>query len=559
MSSPATSWHLFVPKLYTVLSEGYDGNKFRRDLIAGLTVAIVALPLAMALAIASGATPEVGLVTAIVAGFLISALGGGRFQIGGPTGAFVVVVYGVIQTHGYDGLLIATLMAGVMLIIAGFAQLGTFVKYIPEPVVTGFTSGIAVVIFTSQIKDFFGLELGKTPSEFLAQWQLFWSARHSMQPTTLAVAAASLAIILVLRRFAPRQPGFLYAVVAGALATWALNLPVTTISGRFGEIHATIPVPHLPALSWSSIKTLLPSAFTIAFLAGVESLLCAMVADSMTGRRHRSNCELVAQGVANVASALVGGLPATGAIARTATNIRAGAHSPVAGMLHAVFLLLFMLLLSRLIGFVPLASLAAVLFIVAWNMSEQERFRHLLRAPLGDRVVLLLTFSLTVLVDLTVAIEVGVVLSAILFMHRMANAVAIHSKEELIDKDVDDFTRQRTPQIELPKDVQLVTLRGPFFFGVANRLSEVLDRIGKPPKVFILDMNRVPLIDVTGISAIKELVRRCERHGTQVVLCDLQPAVADTLREMHLLDDPNVKVTANVREAVAMGEVSNQA
>lgn len=549
----STSWHLFVPKLYTVLAEGYGTTAFRRDLVAGLTVAIVALPLAMALAIASGATPEVGLVTAVVAGFLISALGGSRFQIGGPTGAFVVVVYGVIEKFGYDGLLIATLMAGIMLIIAGLAQLGTFIKYIPEPVVTGFTSGIAVVIFTSQVKDFFGLDLGKMPGDFVAQWQLFWSARHSIDPITFVLAAGSLGLILLVHRLAPRQPGFLYAVVGGSLATWLLNLPVTTIGSRFGEIHAVIPSPHFPALSWSGIKLLFPSAFTIAFLAGVESLLCAMVADGMTGRRHRSNCELVAQGIANVASASVGGLPATGAIARTATNIRAGAYSPVAGMLHAVFLLLFMLLLSRLIGFVPLASLAAVLFMVAWNMSEQERFRHLLRAPLGDRVVLLLTFFLTVLVDLTAAIEVGVVLSAVLFMHRMANAVAIHTKDALIDKDVDDFTHRHGQLPVLPKDVQLVTLRGPFFFGVASRLSEVLDQIGKPPRLFILDMNRVPLIDVTGISAIKELLKRCERHGTQVVLCDLQPSVAETLRDMHVLDDPRLKVVTNTHEALMMG------
>jgi sulfate permease, SulP family len=555
MSSRTPTWHLFIPKLYTVLSEGYGSTSLQRDVIAGLTVAIVALPLAMALAIASGATPEVGLVTAIVAGFLISALGGSRFQIGGPTGAFVVVVYGVIEKFGYQGLLLATLMAGLMLVIAGIAQLGTFIKYIPEPVVTGFTSGIAVVIFTSQVKDFFGLELGKMPGDFLAQWQLFWSARSTVHPAALAVATGSLALILVLRRFAPRQPGFLYAVVAGSLVTWLFMLPITTIGSRFGELRAAIPAPHLPVMSWPLIKALMPSAFTIAFLAGVESLLCAMVADGMTGRRHRSNCELVAQGVASLVSALVGGLPATGAIARTATNIRAGAVSPIAGMLHAVFLLLFMLLLSKLIGYVPLASLAAVLFMVAWNMSEQERFRHLLRAPLGDRIVLLLTFALTVLVDLTAAIEVGVVLSAVLFMHRMANAVAMQSHQTLIEKDVDDLNQKSrvTTQSTLPKDVQLVTLRGPFFFGVASRLSEVLDRIGKPPRLFILDMNRVPLIDVTASSAIKELLKRCERHNTQVVLCDLQAAVADTLREIGLLTDPRLKVTANLQEALQIG------
>jgi len=541
--SKSSDWHLFVPKLYTVLREGYDVNKFTKDLIAGLTVAIVALPLAMALAIASGTTPDKGLITAIVAGFLIAALSGNRFQIGGPTGAFVVVVYNVIDKFGYNGLLIATLMAGVLLIVAGLARLGTWIKYIPEPVVTGFTSGIAVIIFSSQIKDFFGLSMDKVPADFVAQWSAFWAHRASVNGQVLAVAAGALLVIVVVHRLAPKQPGFLYAVIGGTLAAWALHLDIPTIGSRFGEVRASLPAPTVPSFSLAQLKTLLPSAFTIAFLAGVESLLCAMVADGMTGRRHRSNCELVAQGVANVISPLFTGLPATGAIARTATNIRAGAVSPVAGMLHAAFLLLFMLLLSKLIVFIPLATLAAVLFIVAWNMSERQRFIHLLRAPLGDRAVLLITFALTVLVDLTVAIEVGVVLAAVLFMHRMAEAVAIQTHQTLITEDIDDFARERNnmdARTQLPKGVQIIELHGPFFFGVASRLGEVLDRISKPPRAFVLRLRDVPLVDATGVSAIKELVKRCAKHKSTLVLCEMQPQVSASFEQMGLMHQPGI-------------------
>lgn len=548
-AAPSSDWHLFIPKLYTVLREGYDLHKFGKDAVAGLTVAIVALPLAMALAIASGTTPEKGLITAIIAGFLISALGGGRFQIGGPTGAFVVVVYDVINKFGYNGLLIATLMAGVLLIIAGLARLGTWIKYIPEPVVTGFTSGIAVIIFSSQIKDFFGLSMDKVPADFLPKWAAFWAHRSTFDPHVLLISGGALLLIIGLHRLAPRQPGYLYAVIFGGLIAWALHWHIPTIGSRFGTVSALLPAPSLPTFSLAQIKMLLPSAFTIAFLAGVESLLCAMVADSMTGRRHRSNCELVAQGVASFASALFAGLPATGAIARTATNIRAGAVSPLAGLLHAVFLLIFMLLLSRLIEYIPLATLAAVLFMVAWNMSERQRFMHLLRAPPGDRAVLLITFALTVLVDLTVAIEVGVVLAAILFMHRMAEAVAIQTQQTLITEDEDDFNRKpESPRVVLPKDVQIIELRGPFFFGVASRLSEVLDRVGKPPRAFVLHLRDVPLIDATGISAIKELVKRCAKHKTLLILCEMQPPVRSMFSQMGLLDHAGISTCEKLED-----------
>ncbi len=561
-ASPKLSphWHLFVPKLVTVLRQGYGPAALRNDAVAGLTVAIVALPLAMALAIASGTTPDKGLYTAIVAGFLISALGGSRFQIGGPTGAFVVVVFNVIAQHGFDGLVAATLMAGAMLVAAGLLRLGTWIKYIPQPVVTGFTAGIAVIIASSQVKDLLGLGIDQVPAAFLQKWAAFWEYRGTLDPVTLAVAAGSLAAIAGLRRFAPRLPGFLVAVGGGALAVWGLGLPVDTIGSRFGGIPSSLPVPAWPDVPWSRIPELVPSAATIAFLAGVESLLSAVVADGLTGRRHRSNCELVAQGIANLASGLFGGLPATGAIARTATNIRSGARSPLAGMLHAVFLLAFMLVLAPLASFVPLASLAAVLVVVAWNMSEVERFRHLMAAPPADRAALLLTFGLTVLVDLTVAIEVGVVVAAVAFMHRMAQVVEIQSNVRLIDEDVDDFDRPADdvcgPRTDLPDGVAVFRINGPFFFGVANRLSEVLDQIGHPPKIFILDLRAVPLIDATGVGALSDLVDHCGRAGTAVILAGLRKQPRRVVDAMGLGDTRGVVFAHRLDAAVAIARRS---
>ncbi|MEQ1867412.1 MAG: SulP family inorganic anion transporter, partial [Micropepsaceae bacterium] len=456
-------WRLYVPKLVTVLRDGYDLRRFLADAMAGLTVAIVALPLAMALAIASGTTPDRGLFTAIVAGFLISAFGGSRFQVGGPTGAFVVVVFNVIAVHGYDGLVIATAMAGVMLICAGFARLGTLIKYVPHPVVTGFTAGIAVIIFSSQVADVLGLHIEETPAAFVEKWIAYGGALGTFEPAVFAVAMTSLAIILGCRIWRPHWPMFLIAVCAAAIVVSALGLPVATIGTRFGDLPHMLPVPHFPTVSFARIRELLPSAFTIAFLAGVESLLSAVVADSMTGRRHRSNCELVAQGIANVGSAILGGIPATGAIARTATNIRAGAYSPVAGMMHAVFLLFFMVLLAPVASFVPLASLGAVLIVVAWNMADFKNFWHLMKAPPGDRAVLVTTFVLTLIADLTTAIEVGVILASLFFMQRMANAVEISTNANVIDEDVDDFARaEQSYQVRggVPEDVEVLRING---------------------------------------------------------------------------------------------------
>ena len=525
-------WTAYTPKLITVLGEGYTFDRFRRDAIAGLTVAIVALPLAMALGIASGASPDKGLITAVVAGFLISALGGSRAQVGGPTGAFVVVVFNVIAQHGYDGLLLATLVAGFLLIIAGYAKLGALVKFIPHPVVTGFTAGIAVIIASSEVKDFVGLSIDKVPADFLPKWQAYFGALGSIHAMTLAIGLGSLLLILGLRKVAPRVPGFLVAVVVASLAVALLHLPVETIGSRFPHIPAGLPAPALPSISLAKFQAILPSAFTIAFLAGIEALLSAVVADGMIGSRHRSNQELVGQGVANIASALFGGLPATGAIARTATNIRAGALTPVAGMLHALFLLLFILFATNLMAFVPMAALAAILFLVAWGMSEHKRFIDLLRMPNGDRAVLLLTFGLTVLVDLTMAIAVGVTLASLLFMMRMSETVQIDAGVgEMPDDDDSEDIHQRDA---LPAGVEVFRIDGPVFFGIASELLDTLRRIGSTPKVIILRMRRVPLLDASGATTIADILRQSNAAGTQVILSGVQPQPLAMLDRVHL-------------------------
>ncbi|MEQ9489667.1 MAG: SulP family inorganic anion transporter [Alphaproteobacteria bacterium] len=532
-------WHLFIPKSVTVLREGYGPREFKSDAISGLTVAIVALPLAMALAIASGVGPERGIFTAVVAGFVISALGGSRFQIGGPTGAFVVVVFNIVAQFGYEGLVLATIMAGIILLVAGFVGFGTYIKYIPYPVVTGFTGGIAVIIFSSQVKDLLGLQIENAPAEFLAKWASYFSHIETIEPVTAVLGLGAVAAIVAMRRYAPKWPAFLICVIGATVLVWGLNLDADTIGRRFGEIPHTLPAPHLPdftTLTYARFVELLPSAFTIAFLAGVESLLSAVVADGMTGRRHRSNCELVAQGFANLGSAAMGGIPATGAIARTVTNIRSGAHSPVSGMLHAVFLLLFMFTLAPLMGYVPLAVLGAVLVVVAWNMSEYKHFLHLMNAPVGDRVVLLLTFGLTVMVDLTVAIEVGVVLAAILFMHRMAQAVEVETHTKLIDEDVDDITDEPRARYtgfkDLPDGVAVYTINGPFFFGAAAKLSGVLQQAGSTPKVLILNMKNVPMIDATGMAALAKFLEQCRSMGTHVILSGVPPQPSKSIADM---------------------------
>lgn len=538
MSTVSVLKSLYVPKVVTVLRHGYTFGDLRRDLSAGLTVSVVALPLSMALAIASGTTPEKGLYTAIVAGFLISLLGGSRVQIGGPTAAFVPIVFGVIEKFGYGGLTLCTLLAGIMLIAAGVLRLGTLLKYIPTPVVTGFTAGIAVSIFSSQVRDLLGLQIEHLPGDFLGRWLAYFHSLPTWTPTATLLSLGGVALIVALRRYRPQLPAFLMVVALGAMLAAVFHWPIETIGTRFGNIPATLPtfvVPHIP---FDRTAELFPSAFTIAFLAGVESLLSAVVADGMIGGRHRSNCELVAQGVANIGAALFGALPATGALARTATNVRAGGRSPVAGMAHAVFLLLFMLVLAPWMAYVPLCVLAAILVVVAWNMAEVESFRHLMSGPIGDRVVLLLTFALTVAFDLTVAIEVGIVLAAFLFMHRMADVVAMESDVALLDEDRPDSVRPQPDQrAHLPAGVEVFQIAGPLFFAVANRLDDVLNQFPVPPRVFIVRMRLVPLIDPSGVTALQRMIERCKQQGTAVILSGLQQQPSRILDQMGIRDD----------------------
>lgn len=548
-------WAQFTPKIISVMREGYDLSNLRADAVAGLTVAIVALPLAMALGIASGASPDKGLITAVIAGFLISALGGSRVQIGGPTGAFVVVIFNVIAKHGYDGLLVATLLAGLILIGAGLIRLGQMIKFIPHPVVTGFTAGIAVIIASSQVKDFLGLSIDEVPAEFLPKWGAYFSAMGSINPWTAAVGVGALATIIGLRRFNPRIPGFLVAVTAAAALVAVLKLPVETIGSRFPNMPTGLPMPALPVMSFALVKAVMPSAFTIAFLAGIEALLSCVVADGMTGFRHRSNQELIGQGVANIGSALFGGLPATGAIARTATNVRTGGRTPIAGILHAAFVLLFVLFGSDLMKTVPMAALAAILFMVAWGMSEIDRFIALLRMPMGERAVLLLTFGLTVFVDLTVAIGVGVTLASLMFMARMSQTVAISGGDGGTvgdDPEIEDLHQRQT----LPPGVEVFQISGPFFFGVAGELLDRLRGMGAKPHTIILRMRLVPYLDASGAAALEAFVHQAAVGGCRVILSGAQPQPLEVLGRAHLGHGSNtVSHAPSYLDALSMAKV----
>lgn len=527
---------MLVPKLVTTLKT-YDREQFLGDLTAGVIVGVVALPLAIAFAIASGVTPGRGLWTAIVAGFIISALGGSRVQIGGPTGAFVVIVYGIVQKYGIDGLTVATLMAGIILVVMGVAKLGSTIKFIPRPVVTGFTSGIAVIIFSGEIKDFFGLKMGPVPSEFVAKWQAFAAAAGEFTPAAVAVAVASMAIILLWPRINHRIPGTLIALIATTAAVTFLHIPVETIGSRFGAIAASVPHPQVPHLSFVQITALVGPAFTIAFLAAVESLLSAVVADGMIGSRHRSNMELIAQGVANLAAPLFGGIPATGAIARTATNIKNGGRTPVAGIVHALTLLVITLFVGQWAALVPLATLAAILVVVAYHMSEWRTFLAELRSPKSDVAVLLTTFLLTLLVDLTVGIGVGMVLAAFLFIRRMAavteiSVLADESDEDMVEREGDPYDNDPNAarRRAIPKQVEVFEINGPFFFGAAAAFRDTLGRIARKPRVLIIRMRHVLALDSTGMYALSELAHRSSKEGTTVLLSDvhMQPLVALT-------------------------------
>lgn len=524
---------MLVPKLLTALKD-YDRRQLTADLTAGVIVGIVALPLSIAFAIASGVKPQAGLYTAIVAGFLISALGGSRVQIGGPTGAFVVIVYGIVQKYGVDGLTVATILAGLMLIAFGIARLGAAIKFIPFPVVTGFTTGIAVIIFSSQVKDLLGLKMGAVPADFVGKWEAYAAHAGSATVHAVIVSATALGILLLWPRVSHRIPAPFVALVAATAMVPLLGLQVETIGSRFGEISGALPTPRIPRITWGDFQALIAPAFTIALLAAIESLLSAVVADGMIGGKHRSNMELVAQGVANVASPIFGGIPATGAIARTATNIKAGGRTPVAGMVHALTLLLITLFFGRWAAYIPMAALAAILVIVAYHMSEWRTFVSELSAPRSDVAVLLATFLLTVLIDLTVAIQVGMVLAAFLFMHRMAEVTNVTSlTRELADGPGDAGLRGDA----VPKGVEVYEIDGPFFFGAAEKFRETLATVQTRPKVLVVVMERVNAIDSTGLRALRAVVRRAHRDGTRVILCGVhaQPMVA--MGRSDLLDE----------------------
>ncbi len=552
-ASPSFS-ELYLPKLVSILREGYDLNKLRSDALAGLTVAIVALPLSMAIAIASGASPAQGLYTAIIGGVIVSALGGSRFQIGGPAGAFIVLVATTVQLHGMDGLITATILSGVMLSALGFLRLGTYIKFIPYPVTVGFTAGIAVIIFASQLKEILGLTLTEVePGPLLEKLPVLWHSLHSFDALTCILTFATIAFIVLLKRFAPSWPGMLSAVALAALVCALFDLPVATISSKFGGIPAGLPMPHLPDFSLEKVQAVLPSAFAFTLLGAIESLLSAVVADGMTGRRHRSNCELVAQGVANVASGLFGGICVTGTIARTATNVRAGAHGPVAGILHSAFLLLFILVAAPLAGYIPLASLAGVLAIVAWNMVEKHAFATLIRASGGDAAILLVTFGLTVLRDLTEAIVVGFALGSVLFIHRMSKITAIETHTPFVREDqADGSFEERTPyENQNAHDAKVIVYRisGAFFFGAAASIGSVLDRIADSHRALVIDFSAVPFLDSTAANTIDILAQKTRKNGAELYFCGTSHDQRRLLFA-HGLKPPYVHYATDVKDAL---------
>jgi SulP family sulfate permease len=532
-----------TPKLFTQLREGYGLSALRADALAGLTVAIVALPLSMAIAIASGVGPERGLYAAIVGGFLVSALGGSRYQIGGPAGAFIVLVAAAVQMHGVEGMLLATLMSGVMLAALGLLRVGAYIKYIPYPVTVGFTAGIGAIIAASQLAPFFGLRLaGPEPGPFLEKLPALWAAVDTINPVAALVAATVAALIFGLRAWRPALPGMLIAVALAGVATAWLELPVETIAQRFGALPSALPAPALPPLDPGLMLQVLPTAIAFTLLGAIESLLSAVVADGMTGRRHRSNIELIAQGIANIAAALFGAMCVTGTIARTATNVRAGARGPVAGMLHAVFLLGFMMLAAPLAGWIPLAALAGVLMTVAWGMAERHAFAALLKSGRGEAVVLLATFGLTLLRDLTEAIIVGVALSALLFIRRMAESTTVAP---------DSAEDGRAPYDPEDRAVAVLRVNGALFFGAAATMDAALDRIGDPRKLVVVDVSAAPVMDSTGARSLAQIADRARRQGSRFAVAGASVAAKRALAAQDIAP-PQAIFAADAASAVAL-------
>ncbi|RWQ03295.1 SulP family inorganic anion transporter [Mesorhizobium sp.] len=545
---------LFTPKLATVLREGYTSEHFKADAIAGLTVAIVALPLSMAIAIASGVSPERGLYTSIIGGFLVSALGGSRFQIGGPAGAFIVLMAATVARVGVDGLLLATMMAGVLLLVIGYLRLGTYIKFIPYPVTVGFTAGIAIIIFSGQIVELFGLKLaGKEPGPLVPKLMAIGEAAGTINLAATFVALLTIVAIALMKRWRPKWPAMLIAIGLASLVVAMFSLPAETIGTRFGGIPRSLQMPAFPPISFDRIVDVLPDALAFALLGAIESLLSAVVADGMTGRRHRSNCELVAQGFANIASALFGGICTTGTIARTATNVRAGAHGPVSGMIHSAILLALMLVAAPLASYIPLAALAGVLAVVCWNMFEKQAFATLLRASRGDALVLMATFLIVIFRDLTEGIVVGFALGSILFIDRMAKSIAVEPDQGLVQDDVADRTGAASAYDSseaIDADTVVYRISGAFFFGAASTVATVLDRIADQRKNFILDCSAVPFFDSTAANVIESAAHKARRAGVRFIISGASPQTRRMLIN-HGVKRPLVTYAASIRDARA--------
>ena len=542
----------FTPKLVERLHKGYNLDKFKRDCVAGLTVAVISIPLAMALAIASGVTPAQGLYTAIVAGFFIALLGGSRYQIGGPTGAFVVVIFGVMQQYGYDGLAMTMLIAGMVLIIAGYLKLGTYIKYIPYPVVVGFTAGIGLLLISTQVKDLLGLQIDNVPAEILPKWNVYIHNFDKLSWSSVVISVFTFAAIFYTQFKKPKLPAYLISVVGATLIVALFGLDIATIGNKFGGIPHFLPMPQVPDFDWNLFFKVMPSGLTIAFLAGIESLLSATVVDGMSGDNHNSNAELVGEGIANIACVFFMGVPATGAIARTATNFKARASSPIAGIMQSVFLLLFMLLLSPAAKYIPLACSSAVLIIVGWNMMNVEKIYKLLLGPRGDRYTLLTTLLLTVLVDLNTAISVGFIMASVIFMHRMSREIEIETDEEVLE---DVGGGRDLAEVLHKKGVMSLRLSGPLFFGGASQVSRFFKTIQDAPKVLILRMGYVPVVDATGANIIVEFVKKLRKTNTKIIFSNVKKQPRRVLHQAFLEEGINsrtISVASTFENALKM-------
>ncbi len=519
----------FLPRSATFFREQYHTQSFFKDLFAGTNVAVIAFPMALAIGIGANLGPNRGIIAAIIGGFCVALFSGSRVQIGGPSNSFMIILYSILLRHGFEGMVTATLMAGLILMLFGIARFGTYIKYIPHTVVAGLTTGLAVVIFSSQFRDFFGLNMPELPIDFAEKWKGYWIYLHTLDPLTLTVGMTTLILMLYLRRFHTHLPYALIALVMVTTTTTLLGLEVETIGSRYGPIQRTIPLPAWPHISLLAMLNLIPDALTLAILIGIESLVSAVVSDGMTGWKHDSNRELIAQGFSNIAISLFGGMPASGALSRTTVNIKSGASSPISGLFHAVVMLLFLLLFAPFVGHIPLASLAALLLMTAWNMSQLSHFFHLFTAPKRDILVLVTVFTLTVLINLTAAVQVGMILAAFLFMKQMSDLSGIisnvrHPSNVIADKPLSH---------EVPSDVEIFEINGPLFFGVVDRLKNIFSELEQPPKVFILYMHKVPVIDASGMHALEAFYRECHQHRTVLLLAGVQDEVLQDLRRYH--------------------------